>query len=62
MACDLRDLPGLRQAHPDQRTASSNQRGRPPYTRLVDIERKLRCDGCGNREGNTLSVTMAPRD
>jgi hypothetical protein len=37
------------------------QHGRPPYTRLLDLERKLRCTSCGNRQGNTLSVTMAPR-
>jgi hypothetical protein len=38
------------------------QHGRPPYTRLVDLERKLRCSSCGNRHGNTLSVSMAPRN
>ena len=38
------------------------QNGRPPYTRLLDLERKLRCDSCGNRRDNTLSVTMAPRN
>lgn len=36
--------------------------GRPPYTRLIDLERKLRCGTCGNRQGNTLSVSMAPRN
>ena len=36
--------------------------GRPPYTRLRDLERKLRCSSCGNRQGNTLSVSMAPRN
>jgi hypothetical protein len=38
------------------------QHGRPPFTRLLDLERKLRCSGCGNRQGNTLSVSMAPRN
>jgi hypothetical protein len=38
------------------------QHGRPPYTRLLDLERKLRCSSCGNRQGNTLSVAMAPRN
>jgi hypothetical protein len=38
------------------------QHGRPPYTRLVDLERKLRCVGCGNHDGNTLTVFMAPRN
>jgi DNA-directed RNA polymerase subunit RPC12/RpoP len=38
------------------------QHRRPSYTRLLDLERKLRCTSCGNRQGNTLSVTMAPRN
>jgi ribosomal protein L37E len=38
------------------------QHGRPPHTRLRDLERKLRCSSCGNRQGNTLSVSMAPRN
>jgi hypothetical protein len=38
------------------------QHGRPPYTRLLDLERKLRCSSCGNRQGNSLSVSMAPRN
>jgi hypothetical protein len=38
------------------------QHGRPPYTRLLDLERRLRCTSCGNRHGNTLSVSMAPRN
>jgi hypothetical protein len=37
------------------------QHGRPPYTRLLDLERKLCCTGCGNRQGNRLNVSMAPR-
>jgi Transposase, Mutator family len=38
------------------------QHGRPPYARLLDLERKLCCTGCGNRRGNTLTVSMAPRN
>ena len=26
---------------------------RPPYTHLVDLQRKLRCTHCGNGEGNS---------
>jgi hypothetical protein len=36
--------------------------GRPPYTRVLDVERKLCCTGCGNRRGNTLTVSMAPKE
>jgi hypothetical protein len=28
---------------------------RPPHAYLSDLERKLRCTRCGNRQGNTLS-------
>jgi hypothetical protein len=38
------------------------QHGRPPHTRVLDLERKLCCTGCGNRRGNTLTVSMAPRN
>jgi hypothetical protein len=38
------------------------EHGRPPYIKLLDLERKLRCSGCGNREGNTLTVSMVPRN
>ena len=38
------------------------QHGRPAYTRLLDLERKLRCSSCGNHRDNTLTVTMAPRN
>lgn len=34
---------------------------RPEHTRLVDLERKLRCTKCGNRERNTISVRMVER-
>jgi hypothetical protein len=35
---------------------------RAPFTKLVDLERKLRCIQCGNRTDNTLSVRMMPRN
>ena len=35
---------------------------RSPHTYLTDLQRKLRCTRCGNREGNTLSVRMAARN
>jgi rubredoxin len=38
------------------------QQGRPPYTKLVDLERKLRCGSCGNEQDNSLTVSMAPRN
>jgi hypothetical protein len=38
------------------------QHGRPPYTRLLDLERKLRCSSSGNHQGNTLTVSMALRN
>jgi hypothetical protein len=34
---------------------------RPPYTKLLDVERRLSCSRCDNRRGNTLNVSMAPR-
>jgi hypothetical protein len=30
--------------------------------KLVDLERKLRCGRCGNRQDNSLTVSMAPRN
>jgi hypothetical protein len=38
------------------------QQGRPPYTRLVDLERKLRCGSCRNRQDNSLTMSIAPRN
>jgi transposase len=37
-------------------------RGQPPHTRLMDLERRLRCRHCGNRDGNRLLVRMAARE
>ena len=34
----------------------------PLRTSLTVLEMKLRCTGCGNRQGNTLAVHMARRD
>jgi DNA-directed RNA polymerase subunit RPC12/RpoP len=39
--------------------------GRPPppgHTRLMDLERRLRCRRCGNRDDNRILVTLAPRE
>jgi len=36
--------------------------GRPPYTHPIDVEAKLRCQKCGNDEGNRVLVTMAARE
>ena len=36
--------------------------GRPDHTRLMDLERKLRCSSCGNRQDNRILVTMASRE
>jgi hypothetical protein len=35
---------------------------RPPDTRWVDLQRKLRCSRCGHRTDNTLPVQAAPRN
>ena len=35
---------------------------RPPHTYLTELERKLRCTRCDNRQNNTLSVRLAPRN
>jgi hypothetical protein len=36
--------------------------GRPNYTRLYDLERKLRCQRCGARGRSSLAVRPRPRD
>ena len=36
--------------------------GRPNFTRLTDLETKLRCRQCGRRGGHSLSVSLRPRD
>ena len=35
---------------------------RPEHTRLTELQPKLRCTLCGNREDNTLTVRALPRD
>jgi hypothetical protein len=36
--------------------------GRPNYTRLIDLERQLRCRKCGARGRASLDVELRPRD
>ena len=38
------------------------QQGRASYTRLVDLERQLRCRKCGTRGKASLDVELRPRD
>jgi rubredoxin len=38
------------------------QQGRASYTRLVDLERQLRCRKCGTRGKASLDVEFRPRD
>jgi formate dehydrogenase maturation protein FdhE len=37
-------------------------RGQPGYTRLVDLEGRLRCRNCGARGRASLVVDLRPRD
>jgi hypothetical protein len=37
-------------------------RSRPGYTRLVDLEGRLRCRQCGARGRASLEVELRPRD
>ncbi len=37
-------------------------RDRPAHTRLIDLERHLRCRNCGNRDDNRMLVSLAARD
>lgn len=34
----------------------------PGATRVADLARKLRCKGCGNRDGNSLGLRRVKRD
>jgi hypothetical protein len=36
--------------------------GRPGYTRLMSLERQLRCQKCGSRGKASLDVELRPRD
>ena len=38
------------------------QQGRASYTRLIDLERQLRCGKCGVRGKASLEVELRPRD
>ena len=38
------------------------KRGRPGYTRLTDLEHRLRCQRCGARGGHDLTVAARPCD
>lgn len=48
--------------HKGRLDATTLGRGRPDYIKLMDLERKLRCRSCGNREDNRILVTMASRE
>jgi DNA-directed RNA polymerase subunit RPC12/RpoP len=48
--------------HKGRVDATALGRGRPDHTRLMDLERKLRCRQCGNREDNRILVSMASRE
>ena len=69
-AVRLRDLQSwhvLKAVCPECRRATmltpETLRGRwPAYTRLVDLEPKLRCRKCGNRDGNRFQVMKLPRN
>ena len=41
---------------------SALQQGRPNYTRLSDLERRLCCQKCGARGKASLEVELRPRD
>ena len=41
---------------------SALSHGRPGHTRLMNLERKLRCTSCGNRQDNRILVSIAPRE
>ena len=34
----------------------------PGYSRVLDLQRKLRCTLCGNRSGNRLNIGRLTRD
>lgn len=49
----------------DAASLSRGRPGRPPppgHTRLMDLERRLRCRHCGNRDDNRILVTLAARE
>lgn len=48
--------------HKGRLDAAALGRGRPDFSRLMDLERKLCCRRCGNRQENRILVTMASRE
>jgi hypothetical protein len=48
--------------HQAEITAAALTRGRPGYTRLVDLEGRLRCRQCGAKGCASFEVELRPRD
>lgn len=48
--------------HRAEITLAALMRSRPGYTRLVDLEGRLRCRNCGARGRASLLVDLRPRD
>ena len=48
--------------HRAEITAAALTRSRPGYTRLADLEGRLRCRQCGARGQASLLVELRPRD
>jgi hypothetical protein len=49
-------------SHKANIAAATLQQGRPGYTRLMSLERQLRCGRCGVRGRASLGVMFRPRD
>jgi hypothetical protein len=49
-------------SHSYEFTGDFLARERPPHAFLIELEPKLRCTRCGNREGNRLEVRAMRRD
>jgi hypothetical protein len=49
---------GRRETIPHRRL----HRGRPAYTKLLDLQFKLKCTRCGARQGHAISVRPMDRD
>jgi hypothetical protein len=52
----------FRCCHTHEFTADFLAWERPRHSFLTELERKLRCTLCGNREGNTLDVRVMSRN
>ena len=64
---DLRSFPLVRVschacAHKAIVANATLLQGRPGYTRLISLERQLRCRKCGAKGRASLEVTFRPRD